>query len=137
MAANTNCSFCRATYLFNPTLRPHQPINSLSGANFFKPISSPSSYPNFSLHRQKISRTKGAYRLVEVACLVDDNSETYPEAEPSYSNTGANIDIKLPRRSLLVQFSCNQCGERTERLINRLAYERGLVYVQGVSNITN
>lgn len=29
-----------------------------------------------------------------------------------------------------MQFSCNQCGERTERLINRLAYERGLVYVQ-------
>lgn len=41
-----------------------------------------------------------------------------------------SIDIKLPRRSLLVEFSCNSCGERTKRLINRLAYERGLVFVQ-------
>lgn len=40
------------------------------------------------------------------------------------------IDIKLPRRSLLVQFTCNECGERTQRFINRLAYERGLVFVQ-------
>ncbi|XP_021645472.1 uncharacterized protein LOC110639020 isoform X2 [Hevea brasiliensis] len=144
MAAFTNCSFSSATSLSNPTfnIKPHQPINSLSCTNFFKPISSSNSYPSFSLPRQKTSRSKlalskRAYRLVEVAALVDDNSETYPEAEPSYSNTDATIDIELPRRSLLVQFTCNECGERTQRLINRLAYERGLVYVQDVSGITN
>ena len=43
---------------------------------------------------------------------------------------GAGIDLNLPRRSLLVQFTCNLCGERTERLVNRLAYERGAVFVQ-------
>ncbi|KAL8549343.1 hypothetical protein ACS0TY_008256 [Phlomoides rotata] len=42
----------------------------------------------------------------------------------------AVIDLKLPRRSLLVAFTCDACGERSKRLINRLAYERGLVYVQ-------
>jgi len=42
----------------------------------------------------------------------------------------ATIDIKLPRRSLLVQFTCNACGERTKRLINRVAYERGTVFLQ-------
>lgn len=42
----------------------------------------------------------------------------------------ARIDIKLPRRSLIVKFTCNACGERTERLINRLAFERGTVFVQ-------
>ncbi|CAN6550333.1 unnamed protein product [Malus baccata var. baccata] len=42
----------------------------------------------------------------------------------------ATIDIQLPRRSLLVKFTCNLCGERTNRLVNRLAYERGLIYVQ-------
>lgn len=42
----------------------------------------------------------------------------------------ASIDIKLPRRSLIVQFTCDACGERTERLINRLAFERGTVFVQ-------
>ncbi|KAF8696830.1 hypothetical protein HU200_036469 [Digitaria exilis] len=42
----------------------------------------------------------------------------------------ASVDIKLPRRSLLVQFTCNACGERTQRLINRVAYERGTVFLQ-------
>lgn len=42
----------------------------------------------------------------------------------------ATIDLKLPRRSLLVQFTCNKCGERTKRLINRVAYERGTVFLQ-------
>ncbi|GMN38853.1 hypothetical protein TIFTF001_008080 [Ficus carica] len=45
-------------------------------------------------------------------------------------SSDATIDIKLPRRSLLVQFTCDLCGERTQRLVNRLAYERGLIYVQ-------
>ncbi|CAD6338396.1 unnamed protein product [Miscanthus lutarioriparius] len=42
----------------------------------------------------------------------------------------AAVDIKLPRRSLLVQFTCNACGERTKRLINRVAYESGTVFLQ-------
>jgi hypothetical protein len=42
----------------------------------------------------------------------------------------ATVDIKLPRRSLLVQFTCNACGERTQRLINRVAYERGTIFLQ-------
>uniref|UniRef100_J3L1P1 DNL-type domain-containing protein n=1 Tax=Oryza brachyantha TaxID=4533 RepID=J3L1P1_ORYBR len=40
------------------------------------------------------------------------------------------FDLNLPRRSLLVQFTCNACGERTKRLINRVAYERGTVFLQ-------
>uniref|UniRef100_A0A3B6EGM0 DNL-type domain-containing protein n=1 Tax=Triticum aestivum TaxID=4565 RepID=A0A3B6EGM0_WHEAT len=42
----------------------------------------------------------------------------------------ASFDIKLPRRSLLVQFTCNKCDARTKRLINRVAYERGTVFLQ-------
>jgi hypothetical protein len=42
----------------------------------------------------------------------------------------ATFDIKLPRRSLLVQFTCNKCDARTKRLINRVAYERGTVFLQ-------
>lgn len=29
-----------------------------------------------------------------------------------------------------MQFTCDACGERTKRLINRVAYERGTVFVQ-------
>ncbi|KMT08420.1 hypothetical protein BVRB_6g140960 [Beta vulgaris subsp. vulgaris] len=46
------------------------------------------------------------------------------------SSKEPNINTQLPRRSLLVQFTCDACGERTKRLINRLAYERGTVFVQ-------
>lgn len=42
----------------------------------------------------------------------------------------AVIDIKLPRRSLLIEFTCNACGARSQKFINRLAYERGTVFVQ-------
>ncbi|KAF5188052.1 Zim17-type zinc finger protein [Thalictrum thalictroides] len=54
----------------------------------------------------------------------------YIEGEPSTLIKDNTIDIQLPRRSLLVQFTCNGCGDRTKRLINRNAYERGTVFVQ-------
>ncbi|KAH0872353.1 hypothetical protein HID58_069715 [Brassica napus] len=66
-------------------------------------------------------------------------SLTDPEEEESKDSSEVNsmrsllfdADIKLPRRrSLQVEFSCNSCGEITKRLINRLAYERGIVFVQ-------
>ncbi|KAL8161360.1 hypothetical protein V2J09_012849 [Rumex salicifolius] len=70
-----------------------------------------------------------------VWCLYGGDSELNPEAKPSESSESDSssefsIDLKLPRRRLLVQFTCNACGDRTKRLINRLAYERGTVFVQ-------
>ncbi|KAJ7943235.1 DNL-type zinc finger protein [Quillaja saponaria] len=56
-----------------------------------------------------------------------------PNPKPETDNPDtvvATINLRLPRRSLLVQFTCNGCGERTERLVNRLAYERGVIFVQ-------
>ncbi|KAF5203604.1 Dnl-type zinc finger protein [Thalictrum thalictroides] len=52
------------------------------------------------------------------------------ESQPNTPIKENTIDIQLPRRSLLVQFTCNNCGDRTKRLINRNAYERGTVFVQ-------
>ena len=37
------------------------------------------------------------------------------------------IDLQLPRRSLLVQFTCNVCQGRSERLVNPVAWHRGMV----------
>ncbi|KAL2904920.1 Polyphenol oxidase chloroplastic [Bienertia sinuspersici] len=51
------------------------------------------------------------------------------------SSKKSSLNIQLPRRSLLVQFTCDACGEKTKRLINRLAYERGTVFIQGRINI--
>ncbi|KAF8389831.1 hypothetical protein HHK36_024350 [Tetracentron sinense] len=125
-----------------------------SRPNFFRPTVSPKN-TSISLSRLQISRrtvtvSKPAFHVPRVARLDDDNSELLdddnsvllPESEPTSaslpninsgsngSQTEATIDIKLPRRSLLVQFTCNSCGERTQRLVNRLAYERGTVFVQ-------
>ncbi|KAL9664172.1 hypothetical protein QQ045_019570 [Rhodiola kirilowii] len=71
-----------------------------------------------------------------VSCSAEDDLELSSESDSSSSSDissqsgAATIDIKLPRRSLLVQFTCNECGHRTQRLVNRLAYERGTVFVQ-------
>ncbi|PRW21116.1 Hsp70 escorting 2 [Chlorella sorokiniana] len=40
------------------------------------------------------------------------------------------IDLQLPRRSLLVKFTCNLCGGRSERLVNPVAWNKGMVIAQ-------
>ncbi|KAJ0806388.1 putative mitochondrial import protein TIM15 [Helianthus annuus] len=88
--------------------------------------------PNLTLKFSRLGNSytnrKGSKQAlpVVISCLVDHNST----AEGSESNPGATIDLKLPRRSLLVQFTCNACGVRSQKLINRLAYEKGMVFVQ-------
>ncbi|KAM3406694.1 hypothetical protein ACQJBY_000653 [Aegilops geniculata] len=57
------------------------------------------------------------------------SGEVAPDASAA-SPAEASFDIQLPRRSLLVKFTCNKCDARTERLINRVAYERGTVFLQ-------
>ncbi|VVA94517.1 unnamed protein product [Arabis nemorensis] len=108
--------------------------------SFYKPRL-PLSYkqnPISTLHRSRTARVKEVAPkqrnwLFSVFGSLTDGSGLNPEEEESKDSSEeqvASIDIKLPRRSLLVEFSCNSCGERTKRLINRLAYERGLVFVQ-------
>ncbi|KAL0372563.1 UNVERIFIED_CONTAM: hypothetical protein Scaly_0937900 [Sesamum calycinum] len=96
-----------------------------------------SSSKAFTLPRLRISHRRNkaleqCYRVPRVSCLLEDSYEEYQETEQSVSKEfpTAAIDLKLPRRSLLVTFTCGACGVRSQRLINRLAYERGLVYVQ-------
>ncbi|XP_006572853.1 uncharacterized protein LOC114414222 isoform X2 [Glycine soja] len=98
--------------------------------------------PSISIPRSKfygatVAATKLPRRIFRGHGLVADDSGIAPEPESPYSEAGAGIDLNLPRRSLLVQFTCNLCGERTKRLVNRLAYERGAVFVQDVYGITN
>ncbi|XP_065880183.1 uncharacterized protein [Euphorbia lathyris] len=136
MAAAIQCTFFPATEsLSSSTLKQCRRIDSHLSTSFFKPISSSkrhsfSSNPRLVISQTKLASSRCGHRIAAVAGLADRNSETYPEAEVNDSNVGASIDTKLPRRSLLVQFTCGECGGRTQRLINRLAYEQGTVYVQ-------
>ncbi|KAK7275150.1 hypothetical protein RIF29_16259 [Crotalaria pallida] len=114
----------------------------------FLPSLSPSKQPNYSLYPPfspsitfsfSRSRFSGAAavvpprisgRVFRIRGLVGDDFDSAPQPESHNSEAGASIDLRLPRRSLLVQFTCKSCGESTKRLVNRLAYERGSVFVQ-------
>ncbi|CAL5399517.1 unnamed protein product [Camellia sinensis] len=95
---------------------------------------------------QKIGTVpKNVFGVPIVSCLDDNYCEASSEFGSSHVTNDSKaeatadlktvdlktVDLKLPRRSLLVHFTCNACGERTQKLINRLAYERGTVFVQG------
>ncbi|KAJ4909731.1 Zim17-type zinc finger protein [Raphanus sativus] len=117
----------------SPVIAPiYSPITNRKLISFYKPhLLSYKQSPISSLHS---SRT---VRVIEVArkqrnrpCSVFGSLTDEADSKDSSEGQVASVDIKLPRRSLLVEFSCNSCGERTKRLINRLAYERGLVFVQ-------
>ncbi|CAN0876629.1 DNL-type zinc finger protein [Linum grandiflorum] len=122
----------------NSKFRPCRPANSVPVRVFFEPFSSTRvkasafRYPRLRISQNKVVEPQRCRtRIVVVTAAADDDSGTHSETEPSISADGsATIDIKLPRRSLLVKFTCNDCGERTQRLVSRLAYERGLVFVQ-------
>ncbi|EFN52670.1 hypothetical protein CHLNCDRAFT_138626 [Chlorella variabilis] len=48
----------------------------------------------------------------------------------SADGDGVSIDLHLPRRSLLVKFTCNLCSGRSERLVNPVAWNKGMVIAQ-------
>ncbi|CAN1839386.1 DNL-type zinc finger protein [Linum perenne] len=120
----------------NPTIaaissfRTPQPANSRLCGVLFQPFSSASIKSSAFRHPRLRTSQRKTVELQRRSTPLLVATSAAGDAEPSNSHEGATVDINLPRRSLLVQFTCDDCGERTQRLINRLAYERGLVYVQ-------
>ncbi|CAA3001017.1 DNL-type zinc finger protein [Olea europaea var. sylvestris] len=90
--------------------------------------------PRLRICYKRKTTVEKCLRVPATFCLMGSNSEACPETDQTYvpndAAKEAAIDLKLPRRSLLVTFTCNSCDARSQKLINRLAYERGLVYVQ-------
>ncbi|XP_010470860.1 PREDICTED: uncharacterized protein LOC104750716 [Camelina sativa] len=126
--------------IYSPVSGNTKPISVRFSASFYKP-----SLPLFkqqnpistTLHRaarviEVVAAPKQRNRSFSVFGSLTDDSKLNPEEESEDSAEGqvASVDTKLPRRSLQVEFTCDSCGERTKRLINRHAYERGLVFVQ-------
>ncbi|ERN20174.1 hypothetical protein AMTRI_Chr06g201350 [Amborella trichopoda] len=85
---------------------------------------------------------KNSVGLKMISCSRIVCSELSSDEEPSSPSSPDNIeyngssleeagfDLRLPRRSLMVQFTCDACGVRSQRIINRVAYERGTVFLQ-------
>ncbi|MED6217994.1 hypothetical protein PIB30_022905 [Stylosanthes scabra] len=131
MAASTHYTVPLVIPFLSSSTHKNGPINSLC-FNCVLPFSALKfNPPSIVASRSRILLTaRLAGRVCTVNGLMGDDSFTSAEPESNNSEEGASIDLNLPRRSLLVQFTCNSCGERTERLVNRLAYERGSVFVQ-------
>ncbi|XP_010523289.1 PREDICTED: DNL-type zinc finger protein [Tarenaya hassleriana] len=130
-AATTVFGFSPAIASFSsPANDCLNPVNFRLSARLYKPP-----FLASSLTTARVSSAlapKQRNRSFAISGSLSDDSGPNPEEESEDPKEGqiASTDIKLPRRSLLVQFTCNSCGERTNRLVNRLAYERGLVFVQ-------
>ncbi|OAY79681.1 uncharacterized protein LOC109722215 [Ananas comosus] len=86
-------------------------------------------HPRAPFLRLGISNGGSAIRSV-VCSSVSNSLENYGADSSKSPSQKAAFDIKLPRRSLMVQFTCDSCGERMKRLINRVAYEKGTVFLQ-------
>lgn len=90
--------------------------------------------PRLGISQKVHTPTQHIFGLPIVSCLVDDEADVVSESRDSSTSSDSSkdtvIDIKLPRRSLLIKFTCNACGARSQKFINRLAYERGTVFVQ-------
>uniref|UniRef100_A0A7C9DAQ4 DNL-type domain-containing protein n=1 Tax=Opuntia streptacantha TaxID=393608 RepID=A0A7C9DAQ4_OPUST len=93
---------------------------------FFRPYSAFNQNPRLRISPRAANFSKHCH-FVPFCC--GSNPGNNPDTTDECSKE-SSIDLQLPRRSLLVQFTCDACGERTKRLINRLAYERGTVFVQ-------
>ncbi|VFQ95113.1 unnamed protein product [Cuscuta campestris] len=121
---------CRVSPLHNPILmipftsskpKSHLPIHSL-------PCHHNPELPRLRISHKHWKARKNRFPISY--CSVEEGTRSFSESGSSDSSTETDIDLKLPRRSLLATFTCNACGARSQRFINRLAYERGLVYVQ-------
>ncbi|MCO5587025.1 hypothetical protein L7F22_040970 [Adiantum nelumboides] len=88
--------------------------------------------PSNSVTKQNIYTSCGrrvfCRHLYSVA-LTNDSPEADSSSLPSEEHE-PNIDLNLPRRRLQVSFTCDACGERSQRIINPHAYARGTVFVQ-------
>ncbi|GER50451.1 Zim17-type zinc finger protein [Striga asiatica] len=128
MAAINSCKIPSFGCSPRSNIKIETPIPSLSCSQFFG-NNLARSCGAYKLPRLRAScqrnKTVQCLRAPRVSCVSEGSPEEFGESQKE-----AAIDLKLPRRSLLVTFTCDACSARSQRLINRLAYERGLVYVQ-------
>eukprot|EP00252_Welwitschia_mirabilis_P016616 TRINITY_DN366_c0_g1_i2.p1 TRINITY_DN366_c0_g1~~TRINITY_DN366_c0_g1_i2.p1 ORF type:complete len:161 (+),score=9.01 TRINITY_DN366_c0_g1_i2:167-649(+) len=121
LPAHTNFNPCSSQCSFL-SHRQFRSNDYLFVANVLFPSSPPKKYALHSASRNSrklgfVSRRRG--NSVGVRCTSDISS-----------TEDDGVEISRPRRSLLVLFNCDACGTRTRRVVNRLAYERGTVFVQ-------
>lgn len=61
---------------------------------------------------------------------INDNLKSIEYDEETKTLRIPTAAVDVARRSKLVSFTCNLCGGRTSRLVNPIAWEKGLVMAQ-------
>ncbi|MCO5548284.1 hypothetical protein L7F22_001741 [Adiantum nelumboides] len=95
-------------------------------------------YPISSLHSACAIVSHQTFKACgrEVACRhlrsvsLSNGSPNEDSSSPASDGHKSKTDTNLLRRRLQVSFTCDACGERSQRLINPHAYTRGTVFVQ-------
>eukprot|EP00239_Pterosperma_sp_CCMP1384_P002737 CAMPEP_0197843818 /NCGR_PEP_ID=MMETSP1438-20131217/762_1 /TAXON_ID=1461541 /ORGANISM="Pterosperma sp., Strain CCMP1384" /LENGTH=228 /DNA_ID=CAMNT_0043454215 /DNA_START=375 /DNA_END=1061 /DNA_ORIENTATION=- len=59
-----------------------------------------------------------------------DDESSDGDTSSSGEGNSASIQVPMPRRRTLCIFTCNACGERSERMVNPLALAKGTVYIK-------
>jgi len=74
------------------------------------------------------------HRRQPVTPAVGGSASSSDDPDGSVEDGVYRVDLNdlegASRRSMLVSFTCNACGGRTERLVNPLAWAKGMVIVQ-------
>ncbi|KAK9820391.1 hypothetical protein WJX72_009887 [[Myrmecia] bisecta] len=83
-------------------------------------------------HLEGPNRTQIPQTRVQTSQGGESSSTSSSSSEDSDESTEqiAKIALDKPRRSLQVTFTCDKCGGRTERMVNPIAWDKGLVFVQ-------
>eukprot|EP00873_Tetraselmis_striata_P038989 jgi/Tetstr1/459253/TSEL_000415.t1 len=83
------------------------------------------------LRREACSRrSSGGRRGVSHSAIERSSNGAADDWEGEAGRTIDMPESGSPRRSVRLTFTCDKCSGRTERLVNPLALEKGLVYVQ-------
>lgn len=104
------------------------PVGESSG-----PSASTETVDESGLSRESYSITSSGSGSSSSGSSSGDESEAESGSNSGESGEGgevATVQLDMPRRSLQLTFTCNKCSAVTTRMINRIAWEKGLVFAQ-------
>jgi len=101
------------------------------GRRASRPCQGTSLLPYGTRHLQRPSfRARPRPGVVSLATSDEGSDENAAGSDDGVYRLDLNSVEGASRRSMLVSFTCNACGGRSERLVNPLAWAKGMVIVQ-------
>jgi hypothetical protein len=89
-----------------------------------------SSQGMYGYHRDNLPMYFRSHRRATTFHRIQSSSDDTSDDDGKKVSIDLNSLEGASRRSMLVGFTCDACGGRTERLVNPLAWAKGMVIVQ-------